>query len=68
MRLAHQMAVESDLISADMVESSEFPELAMRYGIMAVPKTVVNESSSLEGALPESRFVEGVMQAVRPAP
>ena len=68
MRLAHKMAIESDLISADMVESSEFPQLAMKYEVMAVPKTVVNERSSLEGALPESRFVEGVMQSVQPAP
>lgn len=47
-----------------MVESSEFPHLANRYSVMAVPKTVVNEQVALEGALPESDFLEGVMQAI----
>ena len=42
MRLAHQLAIESDLVTADMVESSEFPHLANKYSVMAVPKTVVN--------------------------
>jgi len=66
-RLAHQLAIESDLIRADMVESSEFPHLANKYGVMAVPKTVVNERVSFEGALPEPHFLEGVMQAVKSA-
>ena len=65
MRLAHKLAIESDLVRADMVESSEFPHLANRYAVMAVPKTVVNEQVSLEGALPELQFLEGVMQAVK---
>jgi len=63
-RLAHQLAIESDLVRADMVESSEFPHLVNKYGVMAVPKTVINEQVSLEGALAESDFLEGVMQAV----
>ena len=67
MRLAHKLAIESDLVRADMVESSEFPHLANRYAVMAVPKTVVNEQVSFEGALPERDFLEGVMQAVKSA-
>ena len=63
MRLAHQLAIESDLVRADMVESSEFPHLANRYSVMAVPKTVVNEQVSLEGALAEPELLEAVMQA-----
>ena len=63
MRLAHQLAIESDLVRADMVESSEFPHLANRYSVMAVPKTVVNEPVSVEGALAEPELLEAVMQA-----
>jgi len=62
-RLAHKLAIESDLVSADMVEASEFPQLVNKYEVMAVPKTVVNERVSLEGALAESHFVEAVVQA-----
>ncbi len=63
MRLAHKLAIESDLVRADMVESAEFPQLVNKYGVMSVPKTVVNERVSFEGALPEPHFLEAVMQA-----
>jgi predicted DsbA family dithiol-disulfide isomerase len=51
--LAHQLAVESDLIMSDMVEVSEFPHLAMKYQVMGVPRTVINETIHIEGAVPE---------------
>ena len=53
MLLAHQLAIESDLIRADMVEASEFPHLAMKYQVMGVPRTVINETIHVEGAVPE---------------
>jgi predicted DsbA family dithiol-disulfide isomerase len=64
-RLAQQLAVESDLITADLVEVTEFPHLAQRYSVRAVPRTVVNETASIEGALPESEFVRAVVAAAR---
>jgi len=63
-RLAHHLAVASEWIRADCVEATEFPDLAQRYMVMAVPKTVVNERVSFEGALPEVQFVDAVLQAV----
>ncbi|MFQ6044432.1 MAG: thioredoxin family protein [Candidatus Poribacteria bacterium] len=60
--LAHKLAMESDFITADMVESAEFPHLAQKYGVMAVPKIILNEDIQFEGALPESPFVENVMK------
>ncbi len=63
MRLAQQLAVEHDLITADLVEVTEFPHLAQRYSVRAVPRTVVNETASIEGALPESEFVRSVVAA-----
>lgn len=70
-RLAHAMAQESDKIRADVVEAMEFPELADRYGVMGVPKVVLNETWSFEGARPEEAFLQYVLQAsgvVEPAP
>jgi len=64
-RLAQQLAVESDLITADLVEVTEFPHLAQRYLVRAVPRTVVNETANIEGALPESEFVRAVVAAAR---
>lgn len=58
------MAMESDNIRVDAVEASEFPHLSQRYSVMAVPKTVINEEASVEGAVPESVLVEELRHAV----
>jgi glutaredoxin-like protein len=63
-RTAHQMALENEAITADMIEAIEFPHLAQKYNVMAVPKIVINESVSFEGALPESHFLEHVLLAL----
>jgi predicted DsbA family dithiol-disulfide isomerase len=51
-------------VTADVVEASEFPELAQRYQIYGVPKTVINDRVSFEGAVPEERFVSEVLRAL----
>lgn len=51
------MAIENSHIRADMVEVSEFPDLAMRYQVYGVPLTVANESARFEGGAPEPYFV-----------
>jgi predicted DsbA family dithiol-disulfide isomerase len=64
-RLAHQFALESDFITGDAVEATEFPHLAQRYEVRAVPRTIVNETGAIEGALPEAPFLEAVLNAAR---
>ncbi|MGQ9513834.1 MAG: protein disulfide oxidoreductase [Thermoproteota archaeon] len=64
-RAAHQLAIESDLIRADMVESVEFPQLAQRYAVMAVPKVVINEKIEFVGAVPEDQFVEHILLSTK---
>ncbi len=64
-RLAHQAAVESDLVAAHMVESTEFPHLAQRYGVMGVPKTVFNDLHAIDGAVPEHVFMHHLQEAGR---
>ncbi|MDW7978352.1 MAG: thioredoxin family protein [Candidatus Caldarchaeum sp.] len=63
-RTAHQMALENNLITADMVEAIEFPHLANKYDVMAVPKIVVNDKVMFEGALPEAHFLEHVLMGI----
>ena len=65
-RLGHQFALESPRIKSDMVESTEFPHLAQKYNVFGVPKTVINETISVEGALPEESFLENVLRALNP--
>ena len=67
MRLAHAFAQESDLVQADCIEATEFPDLASRYRVYAVPKTVINGRASFEGSLPEQFFLDEVLKAL-PAP
>lgn len=67
MRLAHRFAMENDLIKADCIESTEFPDLAGKYQVYAVPRTVINESAFIEGALPEDFFLEGILKTLEPA-
>jgi predicted DsbA family dithiol-disulfide isomerase len=56
--LAHQLAIESDLITADMVEVTEFPHLGQKYQVMGVPRTVIDETIHIEGAYPEPMFMQ----------
>lgn len=64
-RLAHQLAVESDLVRADMVEAIEFPHLAMKYQVQGVPRTVINDREHIEGAAPEPMLMAKLASALR---
>lgn len=66
-RLAHKLALENAHVTADVVEISEFIDLAERYQVQGVPKTVINDRVEFVGALPEPRFLEAVLQALQPA-
>jgi glutaredoxin-like protein len=63
--MAHKFAVENELIKADVIDASEFPQLASKYGVMGVPKVVVNEQIEFVGAVPENVFLEHVLLAAR---
>ena len=70
-RLAHAIAIENPLITADVVEVEEFPALGQTYAVRGVPKTVMGTVSQLGvlppvqfvGAVPEAEFVERVLEA-----
>ncbi|WP_249226591.1 thioredoxin family protein [Alicyclobacillus mengziensis] len=67
MRLAHQFAYESQSVTGVMVEASEFMELANKFSVYGVPKTVINDADdySLEGAAPEHMLLERVTAAIQ---
>lgn len=64
--LAHRMAMESPLIRATCVEATEFLDLSQRYQVTGVPKTVVNGTIEMLGALPEGVFVRTAVGAPEP--
>lgn len=61
--LAYGMAIACPLVRADVIEISEFPELALRYGVVGVPMTVVNEGIRLKGSLSEVNLLEPIAKA-----
>jgi glutaredoxin-like protein len=62
--LGHKLAMESDMITADMVEAIEFPHLSNKYSVQGVPRTVINETVHMEGAAPEPMLLAKLKQAV----
>ena len=62
------MAMESEQVTADVIESNEFPQYSARYAVQAVPKTVLNDRYEFLGAVPESRFLQEVARAFPEAP
>ncbi len=59
--VAHKLAVECELIKADVIDSGEFPDLAMKYNVIGVPKIIINEKIEFVGAFNEDLFAEHVL-------
>lgn len=60
--LAHRMAVASPHIRATCVEATENIDLAQKYRVTGVPKTIVEGTDvELLGAVPEDAFVSTVL-------
>ena len=55
--------MESDKITADGVEVTGYPDLARRYRISSVPKTVVGDTLEFVGAGPEAMLLKHVQEA-----
>ena len=51
------------MITADGVEVTGYPDLARRYQVSAVPKTIVGDALEFVGAAPESMLLQHVQQA-----
>jgi predicted DsbA family dithiol-disulfide isomerase len=55
--------MESDNVTADGIEVTGYPELAQRYRVSSVPKTVVGDKHEFVGAGPESMLLKNVQDA-----
>jgi predicted DsbA family dithiol-disulfide isomerase len=58
------MALASPRVRSTSVEAQEFPDLARRYEVSAVPKIVLNDRVEFLGAVPEEMFLEAVLASV----
>ncbi len=63
--LGFRMAVESEHITAAMVEATEFPHLSNKYGVSGVPHTVIGDTPQpMVGAYPEQAALEMILGAL----
>jgi glutaredoxin-like protein len=63
--LAHQMAMESPLVQAEMVEAMEFPELSSKHGVSGVPQTTINDGAgNVVGAVPEGQLFAEILRSI----
>jgi glutaredoxin-like protein len=65
--LAHQMAMENpQMITAEGIEATEFPELANQFNVRGVPQTVINAGKgTVVGAVPEQNLVAEIIKALQ---
>jgi predicted DsbA family dithiol-disulfide isomerase len=58
------MAFANPNITAFAVEATEFPDLARKYHVSGVPKTVVNDEVEILGGLPQDAFIQQALSQV----
>lgn len=64
--LAAQLAMESELVRADLYDATEFPALVRAHHIRGVPKTIVNGALALDGAVPRHQLMDAILRAAAP--
>lgn len=62
--VAYQMARVSSKVRADMIDSAQFPHLANKYNVSAVPHTVINETVHQLGAVPAPVIIEKINEII----
>ena len=59
------MAFANPNITAFAVEATEFPDLARKYHVSGVPKTVVNDEVEILGGLPQDAFIQQALSTLK---
>lgn len=65
MRATYQMAMVSPHIRAETIEVNEFPELAEKYQVRAVPLTVINDEVAIPGMVQEKDLTRELMKLAK---
>lgn len=62
--IGHMLAMLNPKITSIMVEATEYRELSTEHGVSAVPKIVVNDKESHEGALSPDAMMQLIEKAL----
>jgi thioredoxin reductase (NADPH) len=61
--LANNVAIEAKgIVKSICIDALEFPELAEKFEVTAVPHTVINGKTSSIGVQPEEKFIDDVIR------
>ncbi len=67
-RNAHRLGLQNPKVKADVVEVGEFPQLMQRYGIRAVPTTVIDDKVIIPGGMDEASLMQAISRVVEGRP
>jgi len=59
----HGFSLINPRIRGEMIDASLFPNLALKYSVSAVPKTVINDSIEILGAFPPELLLKRIFEA-----
>lgn len=64
------LAFGSERVDTDIIIAADFPELAAKYRVTTLPKTIFGDNLHLEGAILEADFLSMIFQAegIQPGP
>lgn len=57
------LALQSDLVSTDIVMANDFPDLIRKHSIKKLPRTVIGANLNMDGHVTESAFLEMIFEA-----
>lgn len=57
-RHAYRGAIESQKVTAEIIDSQMFPDLATHHAVMGVPKIVLNDNLDITGAITDVEFYD----------
>jgi len=57
-RHAYRAAIESQKVTAEIIDSQLFADLAQRHSVMGVPKIILNDNTDITGAIQEMDFFQ----------
>ena len=57
-RHAYRGAIESQKVTAEIIDSQMFPDIATHHAVMGVPKIVLNDNLDITGAITDVEFFD----------
>ena len=65
--LCNSIAALNPLVTVDVVNTEEFPELIDRYRVGKVPKVLINDTAEVLDLVPAATLIEKIVAATAPA-